>query len=84
MDVDCFPRVAMRNRWKRLGEIIDRFGWPTKQLFGTDGANAAWLIVQHADLNPQFQPKCLDLMAKAPRDEVARQAISLRWRWAGR
>lgn len=58
---------------KRLGEIIDRFGWPTKRLVGADGANAAWLIVQHADLNPQFQRKCLDLMAKAPRDEIARQ-----------
>ena len=38
---------------------------------GEDGANAAWLLVQHADADSQFQRKCLDLMAKLPKGEVS-------------
>lgn len=56
-----------------LGKIVDKHGWPTRTLVGKDGANAAWLLVQHADLSPQFQRKCLDLMAKAGDDEVSKK-----------
>ena len=65
----AMERVDSENT-QRLEEIIDRYGWPTHALVGKDGANAAWLLVQHADLSPKFQRKCLDLMAKAPRDQI--------------
>ena len=55
---------------ERLGEIVERHGWPTFTLVGKDGAKAAWLLVQHADLSPKFQRKCLDLMTKCTRDEI--------------
>ena len=55
---------------KRLGEIVDRHGWPTFSLVGKDGAKAAWILVQHADHAPRFQRKCLDLMSRAPRDQI--------------
>src|SRR5581483_77970 len=32
-----------------LKGVINRRGWPGKSLVGADGANAAWLLVQHAD-----------------------------------
>jgi hypothetical protein len=56
---------------ERMNQIVDQYGWPTAALVGTDGANAAWLLVQHADSSPQFQRKCLNLMTKVPRGEVS-------------
>ena len=46
----------------RMKEIVDKRGWPGKSLVGTDGAHAAWLLVQHADKDRAFQQKCLGLM----------------------
>jgi hypothetical protein len=56
---------------KWLKGLIEKQGWPTSTLAGKDGANAAWLLVQHADADPKFQRQCLDLMAKLPKDEVS-------------
>jgi hypothetical protein len=66
---ETMKRVDTENT-ARLGEIVERHGWPTFTLVGKGGAKAAWILVQHADLSPKFQRKCLDLMAKAPRDEI--------------
>jgi hypothetical protein len=48
-----------------LKEAVDRRGWPGKSLVGADGANAAWLLVQHADQDRAFQKRCLPLLAAA-------------------
>lgn len=61
---------------QRLGEIVEQHGWPTYTLVGKDGAQSAWLLVQHADLSPKFQRQCLDLMAKVPRDEISQQNVA--------
>jgi hypothetical protein len=53
---------AQNTMW--LDEIIKQHGWPTKSLVGEDGAQAAFLIVQHSPA-PQFQKKCLELLEKA-------------------
>ncbi len=50
---------------KQLQTIIDGVGWPTKQLVGEHGAEAAWLIVQHAIGLPSFQRACLELLRKS-------------------
>ena len=42
-----------------------RMRWPGKSLVGRDGALAAWLLVQHADLDREFQKQCLPLLAEA-------------------
>jgi hypothetical protein len=34
-------------------------------LVGEDGAHAAWLLAQHADRDPAFQRRCLDLLTQA-------------------
>jgi len=49
----------------RLKELIAQKGWPGKTLVGKRAANAAWLLVQHADLDPAFQKRCLPLLEKA-------------------
>jgi hypothetical protein len=54
-----------------LKQTIEKQGWPTNLLVGSDGANAAWLLVQHADADIKFQRKCLDLMAALPKNEVS-------------
>jgi hypothetical protein len=41
---------------ERLKEIIVELGrWPGTNLVGQDGADAAWLLAQHADQSPQAQ-----------------------------
>lgn len=47
---------------RELDAIIADIGWPTAQIAGDDGAEAAWLIAQHAIGLPQFQRKCLALL----------------------
>jgi hypothetical protein len=56
---------------KWLKEVIEKHGWLTFRLVGKDGGQSAWLMVQHADADPKFQRKCLDLMTKLPKTEVS-------------
>jgi hypothetical protein len=50
---------------KRLEEIIKAYGLPGKSLVDADGAEAVWLIIQHAISLPAFQRKCLPLLQEA-------------------
>ncbi|MDP1792986.1 MAG: hypothetical protein Q8K63_02515 [Acidimicrobiales bacterium] len=52
----------------RLKEIVAEFGWPGKRLVGADGAHAAWLLLQRADLT--FQQQALELMEQLPDGQV--------------
>lgn len=52
-----------RKNQKRLAEIIKEWGWPGYRLAGPVGAQAAFLIVQHADLG--YQRKYFPLLKKA-------------------
>lgn len=52
----------------RMRQIVASHGWPGKTLVGEDGANAAWLLVQHADEDREFQRRCLELMAAGPEE----------------
>lgn len=46
----------------RMTQIVEKYGWPGKNLVGDDGAHDAWLLVQHADRDKPFQKRCLALM----------------------
>lgn len=49
-----------------LEKMIEANGeWLGKSSVGEDGAEAAWLIVQHAISLPEFSRKCLKLLEKA-------------------
>jgi hypothetical protein len=52
-------------RTTRIREIVAAHGWPGRTLVGDDGASAAWLLVQHADDDPEFQDRALELMRAA-------------------
>jgi hypothetical protein len=61
------PRMeeVHRHNAARLRKIIDAHGWPGHHLAGEDGAEAAWLIAQHAIGEPPFQRRCLELLRAA-------------------
>jgi hypothetical protein len=46
-------------------EIALESGWPGVSRVGKDGADAAWLVAQHAIGRPEFQRRCLALMEDA-------------------
>lgn len=46
----------------RLPELIAKYGWPTQDIAGKDGAEAAWFIAQHAIGEPEFQRTALTLL----------------------
>ncbi|MGY1813666.1 DUF6624 domain-containing protein [Blastococcus sp. SYSU D00820] len=54
-----------RARTQRLAEILDAHGWPTHDLVGEDGEEAAWAIAQHSDHDPAFQARALELLRAA-------------------
>lgn len=45
--------------------VLDKHGWPGFSLVGEQGAQAAWLLVQHAAADVPFQRHCLDLLTTA-------------------
>jgi hypothetical protein len=51
-----------RRNTARMKQIVASTGWPTRTQVGKEAARAAWLIVQHADADPEFQADCLERM----------------------
>lgn len=45
-----------------LKAIVAKQGWPRRSVVGEHQAGFAWLLVQHADLDPAFQLEALRLM----------------------
>lgn len=64
IDVEALTRIDQDNTAWMKG-VIDKHGWPGFAMVGKDGAQGAWLLVQHADLDTAFQRRCLDLMTAA-------------------
>jgi hypothetical protein len=55
---------------RRMQEIVQQIGWPTKSKVGAYASDMAWLLVQHAGHDRDFQKQCLALMKELPEDEV--------------
>jgi hypothetical protein len=49
----------------RLKQIVEAHGWPGVALVGRDGANAVFLLVQHADRDVAFQKEYLAWLERA-------------------
>jgi hypothetical protein len=64
---DWDKEVDIKNT-ERLKSVINEIGWPTISKVGTEAAFSSWLLVQHADLESEFQAMCLDLMKEAGSD----------------
>ena len=54
-----------RDNTARMREVVERYGWPTYSMVGAEASNAAFLMVQHADRDPEFQATCLPLLEEA-------------------
>jgi hypothetical protein len=61
---------------ERMKSIISEIGWPTISKVGERGVRNSWLLVQHADRDPEFQLACLELMKAAPEGEVRKIDIA--------
>jgi hypothetical protein len=57
-----------------IRQVVAEHGWPGRSDVGDDGAQAAWLLVQHADADPAFQRECLGLLTAAVGQGEARRA----------
>lgn len=71
--IEYHPRtkeVHERNN-VRIKQIVEQYGWPGISLAGKDGAEAAWLITQHAVLDTEFMGSCLTLLEEAVRSGEA-------------
>lgn len=49
--------------WLKM--VVGEHGWPGVDLVGEEGADAAWLLAQHADHDPMFQRRALELITHA-------------------
>jgi hypothetical protein len=61
----------------RLRAIVEKHGWPTERLVGTDGANAAHRVAQHSIDHPDFMRACRKLL-----DEASAKGEVPRWQFA--
>lgn len=59
-----------------LKKVIAKEGWLGASKVGREGAHGAWLLVQHADRDLEFQKECLELMKALPEEEVAKVDIA--------
>jgi KDO2-lipid IV(A) lauroyltransferase len=58
-------QAVRRRNAARLAALVQVHGWPGYSLAGGDGAEAAFLILQHAQTDPALQRRCLPLLAAA-------------------
>ncbi|MBI1946487.1 MAG: hypothetical protein HYS27_12370 [Deltaproteobacteria bacterium] len=71
--VDAFTRET-------FARLIGKTGWITLSRYGEEAAQAAWLIVQHADLDVAFQRDVLARMEKLlATGEVKRDNYAYLW-----
>ncbi|MFF3326937.1 DUF6624 domain-containing protein [Streptomyces sp. NPDC002889] len=54
-----------------LKSVVAEHGWPGNTLVGDQGTDDAWLLVQHADRDPEFQRQALELLKAAVEAEDA-------------
>ena len=58
-------RAVHDSHASRLARIMADHGWPGERQVGPEGAEAAWLIVQHAIAQPTLQRRALDALRAA-------------------
>lgn len=73
------PRMAdvhHRNA-SRLSAIMDVMGWPSAELVGSDGCDAAWLVLQHSIGDPPVMRRGLALLQAASVNVVAPAQLAM-------
>jgi len=54
-----------------LERIVEAHGWPKFSLVGKEGAEAAWLILQHSISRPDFMKRCFPVFESAVQENEA-------------
>ena len=54
-----------RAHGNRLAEVVEEHGWPGHRAVGEDGAAAAWLILQHLDVDNELRKRLLPRLETA-------------------
>jgi hypothetical protein len=49
----------------RFREILSAYGWPGRSIAGEEGCGAAWLVLQHAILDPPLMRSAQPMLEKA-------------------
>jgi hypothetical protein len=57
---------------ERMKWVVKEFGWPTPVMVGKEASENAWLLVQHADADRDFQKSCLTLIEPLARNHIIR------------
>lgn len=60
----------------RMKEIVKEIGWPTISKVGIEASHMSWLLVQHADHDPDFQQHCLNLLKQSSEEEIQKMEIA--------
>ncbi len=61
---------------EQMKQIINKIGWPTISKVGEMASHNAWLLIQHADHDIEFQKHCLVLMKNEPPEEIVPRDIA--------
>lgn len=64
-EYDRRMEMLHREHAGQLRRILARHGWPGRSLVGSEGAEAAWLVLQHAIASPELQRAALPLLRRA-------------------
>jgi hypothetical protein len=76
-----FDKGIDKENTKELKNIVKKYEWPTISMVGKKASFNAWLLVQHADLDINFQKRVLKLMndvfKKNPKDVEKRNIAYL-------
>ena len=73
---DSWDENIDKQNTARMKEIVMQIGWPNISKVGTKPSFNAWLLVQHADMDVEFQKHCLNLMKQEHVGEVALRDIA--------
>ena len=59
-----------------MKEIVSKIGWPTISKVGKEASSGAWLLIQHADHDIDFQKECLSVMKSESGEEISLRNIA--------
>ncbi len=62
-----------------LQELLKSHSWFTVSEFGSEADDNAWLLVQHADHDPAFQQRVLEILTKLPKGETRLSNYAYLW-----
>ena len=69
--------AADRRHTARLKQVVEEHGWPRRSLVGEEAAHAAFILIQHADQDPEFQAAWLPVLEElASGGEVSWGAVA--------